>query len=269
MHSGLRNRCVTHQMVLYRKASLVVSLIAINIVLTALPSFGRAQAGTKEVYFYEVTWNGAKAAHGDITTYWKDGLVEVYAVAVTDNPLKRVLDIWSKVQATFHPKTLLPRRYKYQLRSNLLRSEIVDLKFDHQSGVVTVSKHRGDSKEQHKEKIASAHDPISAAFVLRQRMVANQSTSINIYDGKDRAKLVLTPAGTGSLHVKGGTFRSSKWHFRVLKITGDKREVAKGYLWVSDDSDKIPLLLTSRPVVGTVRFELVGVQNQRHEASAR
>jgi hypothetical protein len=256
-------------MVIYRKASLVISLIAISIVLIALPSFGRAQAGTKEVYFYEVTWNGAKAAHGDITTYWKDGLVEVYAVAVTDNPLKRVLDIWSKVQATFHPKTIRPKWYQYRLRSNLLRSEVVDLKFNHRKGEVAVSKYRGDSEEKHKEKIATAYDPISAAFLLRRRMASNQPISINIYDGKDRAKLIATPAGSGSVQVKGGRFRSSKWHFRVLRITGDRREVAKGYLWVSDDSDKIPLLLTSRPVVGTIRFELVRVQKQRYEASAR
>jgi hypothetical protein len=263
------NWCVMLYTAKNKKIYIVFKLIIVCITLMALPSLCRSQTWSKEIYFYEVTWNGARAAHGDITTHRKGRIIEVNAVAVTDNPLKRVLDIWSKVQATFHFKTFKPKWYQYRLRSNLLRSEVVDLRFDHRCGEVTVSKYKGDSEEKHKEKIATAYDPVSAAFVLRRRMVAKRPTSINIYDGKDRARLVASPVGVGPLRVKGGTFRSSRWNFRVLKLTGDKREVAKGQLWVSDDTDKIPLLLTSRPVVGKVRFELVRVLKQRHAASAR
>ena len=252
-----------------KKISIVFYLIAACIVFIALPSLCWSQNWTKEIYFYEVMWNGAKAAHGDITTHRKGRVIKVNAVAVTDNPLKRILEIWSKVQATFHFKTFKPKWYQYRLRSNLLSSEVVDLRFDHRCDEVTVCKFKGDSQEKHKEKIASAYDPVSAAFVLRERMVAKRPTSINIYDGKDRAKLVASPVSVGPLRVRGGTFHASKWNFRVLKLTGDKREVVKGQLWVSDDCDKIPLLLTSQPVVGKVRFELVRVQKQRQAASAR
>ena len=234
--------------------------------LCAAPDLSAGEA--KEIYFYEVAWNGAKAAHGDITTIKKDGLVKVSATAVTDNPLKRILDIWSRIQATFHPKSFLPVWYQYRIRSNLLRSEVVDLKFDHKAGEVAVSKFRGDSEEKHREKINRAYDPVSAAFVLRKRMHKKRPLAIDIYDGKDRARLIATPLGVCPLRVRGGAFRSVQWRFRVLKLTGDRREVAKGQLWVSDDLDSIPLLLTSRPVVGKVRFELVRLQRRTYKAAA-
>jgi hypothetical protein len=47
---------------------------------------------------------------------------------------------------------------------------------------------------------------------------------------------------------------------RVLTLSGDKKEIATGQLWMSNDQNRIPLLLTSSPVIGNIRFELVQAQ---------
>jgi hypothetical protein len=46
----------------------------------------------------------------------------------------------------------------------------------------------------------------------------------------------------------------------LVRLTGNKEEIGAATLWISDDAFRIPLLLTSSPIVGTVRFELVQVQ---------
>jgi hypothetical protein len=59
--------------------------------------------------------------------------------------------------------------------------------------------------------------------------------------------------------VKTGVHSAIRLNLRLIKLTGDKEEI-KGDLWISDDPNRIPLLLTSSPLVGTIRFELVHAQ---------
>jgi hypothetical protein len=83
---------------------------------------------------------------------------------------------------------------------------------------------------------------------------------VDVYDGKARARLFVTPAGTEYLTVKGGLYPAIRLRLRLVRLTGNKEEIGAATLWISDDAFRIPLLLTSSPIVGTVRFELVQVQ---------
>jgi hypothetical protein len=210
-----------------------------------------------EILRYEVTWNGQKAAHGDITTKRDGADMHVSVQAVSDGVLKSMIELWSKVQAGFHAKTFRPQWYTFQLKSNLLPAELVNLTFDHKSGLVTVDKQKGEERENHQEQYQSAYDPITAAFLLRSQPRFEKALRVDVYDGKDRARLFVTPHTTGPLTVKGGTFQALGLDLKMVKLTGDKKELGKARLWMSDDSRRIPLLLTSNPIVGTIRFELL------------
>jgi hypothetical protein len=214
----------------------------------------------REILRYEVIWNGNKAAHGDVTTHVKKGEISIVAQAVTDGMVKTIFEIWSRAQGSFAARSLKPRWYNFHLKSNVLATEHVDLSFDHTSGLVKVSKQKGDEREEHSEKIGSVYDPITASYLLRNQSFLKPSY-VDIYDGKDRARLFVNPAGKEKVRVPAGSFPAMRLHIRLVKLSGDKKEVAKGNLWISDDGLRIPLLLTSSPVVGTVRFELVAIEN--------
>ena len=216
----------------------------------------------REDLSYVVQWKGSQAGHGGITTIHDRGGVKIEATAVTDNPIKRILEIWCRVEGAFGIKNrrLKPKRYQYRIKSNLLRNERVELTFDKKSDIVSVYKLLGDRQERHKEKVGSALDPVTAAFFIRLLAHQKKRISINIYAGRARCRLTAVPVSKERLVVRGGAFNSTKWNMTIVKLTGKKEQVATGNLWVSNDNNRIPILLISNVSVGTVRIELVKVK---------
>jgi hypothetical protein len=97
-------------------------------------------------------------------------------------------------------------------------------------------------------------------FLLRNQKDLGKPMYVDIFDGKDKARLYVTPSGNEQISIKSGTHQAVRLDLRLVKLTSDQKEIATGKLWVSDDQRRIPLLLTSSPIVGTIRFELVHAQ---------
>lgn len=213
-----------------------------------------------EILRYVVTWNGNKAGHGDIATKKNGKVVDVTAQAVSDGVLKALTEMWSRIQATFSDRTFQPLTYNYAFKSNLSNPELVSLTFDHKTKLVTVDKVKGKEKENHAEQCAGVYDPISAAFLLRNRKDFTKPMYVDIYDGKGKSRLFVTYLGNDRLNLQTGQHPAVCLNLRLVKLHGDKSEVGTGKLWISDDEARIPLVLTSSPIVGTIRFELVQAQ---------
>jgi len=241
-----------------RKLGLAVSVIVCS--LFVLGARDCLSLERSELLRYEVTWNGNKAGHGDITTKMDSKQVSVIAQAVTDGVLKALVELWSRVQATFTANTFKPQSYSFQLRSNLGGPELVALTFDHKTNLVQVNKQKGNEKESHSEKFTGHCDPITAVFMLRHQKDLSKPMFVDIYDGKDRSRLFVNPAGMGYVTVKTGSHPAYCLDLRLVKLGGDKKEIATGKLWISNDPHRIPLLLTSSPILGTIRFELIQAQ---------
>ncbi len=216
-------------------------------------------ASPSEVLRYEVTWNGSKAGHGDITAVQDAKQIKVVAQAVSDGVVKTLMEMWSRVQANFTPRSFKPQWYNCHIKTNLSGPEIVDLAFDHKTNLVKVNKQKGSEKECHAEKFAGLYDPITAVYMLRSRDLT-KPMYVDIYDGKDRSRLFVNLAGSEQIKVKAGAHQALRLNLRLQKIGGDKKEIATGKLWISNDQYRLPLLLTSSPLVGTIRFELVHAQ---------
>jgi len=236
-----------------------LSLVACVVVGSAATTLYGAERC--EVLRYEVTWNGNKAGHGDITTRSDTRNVNVIAQAVSDGMLKAIVEIWSRVQATFSANSFKPQAYQFHLKSNLSNPEVIDLTFDHKSQLVQVNKQRGSEREVHSEKFTGTYDPISAIYLLRNQKDLTKPMFVDIYDGKDRSRLLVSFAGMESVKVKTGVHAAVCLDLKLVKLSGgDKGQLATGKLWISNDRHRIPLLLTSSPIVGTVRLELVEAQ---------
>lgn len=235
----------------------VVTLAVVVCLLLSLGASDCFSIERSELLRYEVTWNGNKAGHGDIATKMDSKHVSVIAQAVSDGVLKTLVELWSRVQATFSANTFQPQSYSFQLKSNLGGPELVDLTFDHKTNLVQVNKQKGSEKESHSEKFAGHCDPITAAFMLRHQKDLSKPMFVDIYDGKDRSRLFVNPAGAGYVTVKTGCHSAYCLDLRLVKLGGDSKELAKGRLWLSNDQNRIPLLLTSSPILGTIRFEIV------------
>ncbi len=242
------------------RGSVLIGALAAAILVSFSPA--PAAAGKPdEILRYEVTWNGKKAAHGDISTTDGDRSVKVVVQAVSDGVLRAIIEMWGRVSARFASKTFKPIRYTYRLKSNRLPNEVVDLNFDHKTGLVKVQKFKGDERESHSEKFEAAYDPVTAACLLRSQRDYSKPGYVDIYDGKGRSRLFVSAGTVEPIHVKGASGPAVKLRLKLLKLTGgDKGDTASATVWISNDRYHVPLLLTASHLVGTVRFELVKVQ---------
>ena len=213
-----------------------------------------------EILRYEVTWNGNKAGHGDITTKTDTKHVNVTVQAVSDGVLKSLCEIWSRIQATFTADGFKPKAYNFAVKSNLGGSETVGLIFDDKTNMVQVSKQKGRENECHSETVRGVYDPVTAVCLLRSQKDLSKPMFVDIYDGKDRSRLYVDPAGIEHIQVKAGVHAAVRLHLKLVKLGNERQEIGKGQLWISNDSNRIPLLLTSSPVLGTIRFELIHAQ---------
>ncbi len=242
----------------------LVKMILVSSLFAWLFLFGATRHGVclhrSEILYYELTWKGAKAGHGDISMKRDAKTANVIIQAVSDGYLKAVLEIWTRIMATFSAGTFSPRSYQYRLKSNLLPTELVQLAFDHKKRLVKVDKQKGDHKETHSEKFSRVYDPVSAVYLLRYQRDFDKPMFVDIYDGKDRVRLFAQPSGKGRVRIRAGEYAAVRLNLRLVKLTGDKKQVGTGELWISNDDWRLPLLLTSSPIVGTVRFELVQVR---------
>jgi hypothetical protein len=227
------------------------------VVVIAMPSYAADRA---EILRYEVTWNGNKAGHGDITTRADTKHVYVTVQVVSDGVLKSLCEIWSRIQATFAADSFRPKSYNFAVKSNLGGTEVVGLVFDQKANLVQVSKHKGRENECHSETVRGAYDPVTAACLLRSQKDFSKPMFVDIYDGKDRSRLYVDPLGTERIQVKAGIHSAVRLDLKLVKLVKERQEIGKGKLWISNDSNRIPLLLTSSPIVGTIRFELVNAQ---------
>jgi hypothetical protein len=187
----------------------------------------------------------------------------VVVQAVTDGYLKAIIEIWSRVIAKFSKKGVRPGTYRYAMRSNVFKAETVNMNFDHTKKLVTVDKNRGGERDIHAEKFHRVYDPVSAVYLLRTQKSYSKPMFVDIYDGKDKARLFVNPRGKGAVKVKSGHFQALGLDLRLVKLTGDKEEIATGRLWLSNDSRRMPILLQSHPIVGEVRLELVGIESPK------
>ncbi len=236
----------------------ILSVVVLAFLMVSAPIF--ASSDGTEVLRYEVTWNGNKAGHGDISTK-KDGkTVNVTAQAVSDGLLKTLIEMWSRIQATFSAKTFQPLTYNFAFKSNLGSPELVALTFDHKTKLVQVNKQRGQELENHSEQFSGIYDPITATFLLRNQKDYTKPMFVDIFDGKDKSRLFVSYAGNENLTLQSGQHAAVCLNLKLTKLTGDKKEIGTGKLWVSDDPHRVPLCLTSSPVVGTIKFESVHAQ---------
>ena len=249
-----------------RRVRYVVVLAAICLTGVSLVHSHSEAFESGETLRYEVSWNGNRAGHGDVTTTQNATAVTVTAQAVSDDPLKKIFEIWSRVQSTFILRGFKPQKYSFLLKSNLGGIESVDLSFNHATSLVHVKKRKGDERETHAEKFAGTYDPITAIYLLRRQEDLAKPMFVDIYDGKDRSRLFVSRIGEERVQVRAGNLPAISLAWKLNKLGGDAHQIATGKLWISKDRNRIPLLLTSSPIVGTIRLELVKAEFRRHSS---
>lgn len=228
-------------------------------------SFGRG-----ELLKYKVHYGIINAADGEIETSGDLHRVNnrpCYKVSVSGRTtgsfdfFLRIRDTWRSYIDT---AAILPQKSVRDIaESKYRKKETMD--FDHATNTVTVEDHK-DKKKQTFQTPDNVQDLVSGIFFIRtldysNRKLGEQIKVKGFLDG-ELFDLTVTYRGRETVECKAGTFRCIKLLPRMPENKLFKGEDAIA-LYLSDDENKIPVLVQAEMFVGSVKLDLYDYRGLR------
>ena len=221
-------------------------------------SFGRG-----ELLRYKIHYGIINAADGEIETSGDLHRVNdrpCYKVNVTGRTtgsfdfFLRIRDTWRSYIDT---AAIVPQKFVQDLaESKYRRKETMD--FDHTTNTVTVENQK-DKKKQTFQTPDNVQDLISGIFFIRTLDYSNRRSGDQIkvkgfYDN-EVFDMTVTYRGRETVETKSGTFRCIKLLPKMPENKLFKGEDAIA-VYLSDDENKIPVLIQAEMFVGSVKLDL-------------
>lgn len=227
------------------------------------PKFYPFDGGERVVY--DTNWNGLiSVARAEIITTPQviDGR-KFYNVRV-EAKSSRALDlIWKMrdtITSTIEAKSLAPNRFTFSQREN---AKVIDTvaHYDPPTKKWTVRRdERKKVKNYDFDQPLNTLDPITAVYLARsQDIKVGDHLYFHIFGGKYRYLLDLEVEKRDKIKIKSGTVEAFKIVPRVKNLakSGYAERLNEAAIWISADERRIPVMLTSKIVFGSVYMELV------------
>jgi len=140
-----------------------------------------------------------------------------------------------------------------------------DVIFDHVNLVAT-------SKQETKKIEPNTQDIISAFYYARtldfSNLKAGDSFPLVFYLDDSVYTSIIKYLGKEEINIEAGKFKTMK--FKPMVVTGDAfSDPYPMTLWISDDKNRIPLLVESAVVVGSVKMELIKYSGLRNPLTSQ
>jgi hypothetical protein len=212
---------------------------------------------------YECGWAGLTAGRVDAQFLRIDGdTCELDATAATTGLARALWRMDATHEARGNVDTLKPLSVsqKEVYRSQTIRTE---LNFD-DDGVDKLRESTNDKKPAKRRRydFPNLYDLQTALLYVRSQKLADGDVyRIVVYPATAPYLATVTVLGHEKIKVKAGTYPAIKIDLRLEKVMGDMTlaphsKFKRGTGWLSDDADRIPLLLNAQIFVGTVWVEL-------------
>ena len=221
------------------------------------------EAGEKQLYL--ASWNGIfSVATAEISTIPTviDGK-KVYFVQVQAKS-SRILDlIWKMrdtITSTFDAKALSPARFTFSQREN---SKVVDTeaKLDHTTKRWSVSRVQvGQRPQIYEFESENTLDPITAVYLSRSvEFKVGDRLYFKIFGGRYRYLLELLVEAKEPVEIGSGTIEAYRIIPRIQNLTknGYAERFNEATIWISADERRLPIMVRSKIVFGSVYLELV------------
>lgn len=177
----------------------------------------------------------------------------------------RIRDTW---QSYIDTAAILPQRsFRNIEEGNYRKRETVD--FNHFTNMAQVESSKKDkNKKQSAHKIPhGAQDIVSGFYFLRtldyDSYQVGDKFSIKGFFDEETFDMVVTYQGRETVNTKSGTYKAIKLVPRMPKNKIFKGEDAIT-VYLSDDKNKIPVMISANMFVGSVKVDLYEHKNLKH-----
>ena len=157
------------------------------------------------------------------------------------------------VQSLFDPAHLRPLAYLMRQRHGK-RAKDRDLLFDHAKGTVVSRK---DGQEETSEVPGDVQDALSSLYYLRTlaTLTDGQPVIVNVHDSGKTWAVDILVLGRERITVPAGTFDTIKLK-TYPKYEGVFMHKGEIFIWLTDDRDRVPVLMKSTITIGSIMATL-------------
>lgn len=210
-------------------------------------SYGIIDAGVATLSLNETTYNGKKVFHAKGNGY-------------TTGITKTLFKVKDDYQSYFDVNTNQPYRYIRNIdEGGYTKNEEGFFQYDKNNILVKDYKHKAENN--HKLPHNKIQDIVSAFYYLRNHpnidnLKNGQSIDIDMFFDREIYKFRLKLLGSETIKTKFGKTKALKFRPYVQSGRVFKEEESLT-VWVSDDSNKVPLRIQASLMVGSLKANLV------------
>lgn len=220
-----------------------------------------------ERLIYSASWLGIPAANARIELRRKPQCPDLWTAEAWIRT-NRLIDIFFRMRdymkEEFHRGSLEPETMYIRQHENR-RFHEYDVTFDRAAGLVTMVKRNRDGVAAPRRfKASDPWGPLSGAIMaLTQSLEVGRTLKFDVFTGTHRFVFGFTVAGKERLDTPLGRLDALRVIPAVVYLSkGDLRQkVRRTIVWVSDDKQRLPLRIEASVFIGTVRADLMRVEN--------
>ncbi|NOY87614.1 MAG: DUF3108 domain-containing protein [Deltaproteobacteria bacterium] len=240
-------------------------LLAAVLALTSPVPYAHSQSAFApgEKLDFVLKWNGIAA--GDSTMSVEKmppsggkSLFRIVSTAKSRSLIDIIYPVRNRYESHFDPVSGLPQKYIARMREGGKRSDRV-LIFDQKRHIVTrIEKKDGRTKSRIYKILPSTQDTLSSLYVMRNETLrVGDRVGFRVFESRKNYELIVEVLGKEEIKVAAGRFQTLKIH-PILKYEGIFRRKGDLFIWITDDSRHIPVLMKSKIAVGSISAELAG-----------
>ena len=230
---------------------------SILLVLTLLASTASALT-VPERLIYDVSWSGIKAGSAIQEVYVRGGELHIVNTIRSSGLLSAVFSVDDKTESVIplNNPASLPRFFKEAINEGKThtvkeaRFNFTDLNVDTTDLLKKSSKSDPISDK--------TYDSLSSIYFIRScELAPGQSIFFELYDFKRLWNAEVRVMKREQIHTRLGDFKTIKVSSQ-LKFKGVPSRVGNTTVWLTDDSRRIPVMITTKLKVGEITLTLVG-----------
>jgi len=223
---------------------------------------------------YEASWLGIPAAQAQIELRRAPRNRTIWVAEATISTDKAV-DVFYKMRdylkERFDDGSLQPREMIIRQRERH-RHDDYQVTFDHAQELVTIRKTGPRGILYKRFRATNPWGMMSgAALALSQPLKVGDKLVLDLFSATNRYVLSFTVAGRERLQTVLGPVDALRIEPGVVYMSDSKMrgEATATTIWISDDARKLPLRIESATFFGTVRIELIKVENPPAAAAGK
>ena len=224
------------------------------------PRYRPFDGGERAVY--EASWLGVPVATAriDMRPTTLDGKKHYHAIVKAESwhGLDMIFKMRDTIESTFDAETLHPRRFSFIQREN---KKVIDTNAE-----VDPATHKWDVKRKEGKKRKDFEfdspytlDTISAVYLARSLdFKVGDTFRLEVFGGKSRYLVTLDVVGKESVSVRRKQYEAFKIIPKVTDMskTGYAKRVRQATAWITADSKRLPIKMSTQVFVGSVNIEL-------------